>query len=291
MCIRDRLRRNTGSLSIHITYSDQSDDNVEIVIRDFEQDALRGTGYEVVDYKFFKQRSRVEGFYRIIIEMNILHRISRTEKAEKPRYLYHITSSKFADKIEREGIKPRKGPGDFDLKTYTSRVYLLTKKTNWDEENEHGSIAGSAQHGIVVFRVDTKKFNKFNIYSDPEMAFDPPIAVWTPTHIPARALDIVFDGRLVMITKRERVDRLEKNLGKWNDRFPHMPGEIEPYGAGLLLIFRSDPPFIKSDLREMVKGVEREVLANTFSEVDSYFFVPHKNEESSIQIAISFPNS
>ena len=47
--------------------------------------------------------------------------------------------------------------------------------------------------GFVIFQIDTKKFDRFNIYQDEEFGYtDSKMKfVWTPTHIPPGALSIV----------------------------------------------------------------------------------------------------
>ena len=46
---------------------------------------------------------------------------------------------------------------------------------------------------FVVFRIDTRKFDKFNIFRDPEVGKRTGF-VWTPTHIPAKALEVVYQS-------------------------------------------------------------------------------------------------
>ena len=103
--------------------------------------------------------------------------LSSFKRVDKPRYLYHITPKKFVDDILKKGIKPRSNK---DM-LYSKRVFL-----SFDPVED----SFSGEYGLI--RVDTTKFKKFNIYKDVDEFFSKKYgSVWTPTHIPNYALELI----------------------------------------------------------------------------------------------------
>lgn len=169
--------------------TDQYPKRLNQFIREFRKNVLKGS-----DYKYLGHRQGNHPRYnkRLGFTVSLFNYKVRTEKYVKPRYLYHITNIENKDNILRRGLIPQKGPRDSDLPEYGSRTYLLTEEEDWIYAVDSG-IPGwkTNKTGFVVIRVDTKKFDRFNIFEDMYTLTNN--AVWTPTHIPPRALDIVFE--------------------------------------------------------------------------------------------------
>lgn len=140
----------------------------------FEKEALKGTNWSI---------STIEGhFLGSGDPINII--IERYKKPiTKSRYLYHATSKENAKKIKKQGLKPSKNfdPGGYN---YTTPKLFLCKSIKYAINayiNDYG------YDNMVIFRLDTKKFNRFNLYKDRTEKN----AYYTFTHIPAKALEII----------------------------------------------------------------------------------------------------
>ena len=153
-------------------------------------EALKGTGWRGIS---------AENDYDYIRVTIHAPRERTAQILPKPRYLYHVTSEKNEARISRRGLVPSVGPRDRNRPEYTSRVYFLVIDFAVDDFSElidYGSAIGGVRSSkdVVIFELDTKKFNKFNIFLDEELRAKFPIeaAVWTPTHIPPKALEVVY---------------------------------------------------------------------------------------------------
>ena len=105
------------------------------------------------------------------------------EQVEKPRYLYHFTYTDAINSILKRGLIPDYSHGTF--RSIEPRVYFFLDYTPVSAE-----MLGFEEN--AVFRLDTRKFSKFNIYDDERISTGN--AVWTPSHIPGRALELVAQG-------------------------------------------------------------------------------------------------
>ena len=157
-------------------------------VKTFEKEVLNPTGYQIVNYRNPRDTGRI-GFEIIL---NLTNLKARTEMVKKPRFLYHITSPHNEKSILKKGLVPKDGPGDFGTR-YKSRVYLIAQDPKqWKSDILTGIPVPVTEHNFIIFRVDTRKFNRFNIFRDLESYRDDSNSVWTPTHIPTKALKLVY---------------------------------------------------------------------------------------------------
>ena len=156
------------------------------IVASFEQEVLRGTDYQYLDHEIRDYSNKSD-----LVVIYIWNPKARTEPVDKPRYLYHVTSESNEDRIMQKGLAPRAGPGDYQHLYYGPRVYLLADEDHAWEAGRIGGVGGvrKGQPWIIV-RVDTNIFNRFRIFTDNEFAKVP--AVWTPTHIPSHALEVIY---------------------------------------------------------------------------------------------------
>ena len=181
------------------------------VVESFEKDVLTPTGYQVVDWEFYPFEEVIDPPARILI--TVTARKFRHAPIDKPRFLYHITDVLFEKPILKRGLIPKDGPRDesilYRLKTYKSRVYLMAKSPkDWSSVLELLNPRYLKNEEFIIFRIDTNKFDRFNIFEDIE-AEDKGF-VWTPTHIPAKALKVVF---------RKTKDMKMSDFTKWTKRY------------------------------------------------------------------------
>ena len=118
--------------------------------------------------------SYMGGEYRVTLEASPF--------SEKPRELYHITHLDNLDSILKKGLIPKRNTG-FLLRSNDPRIYLTTNY----EDAMHDLLLRSEP--IAILKIDMTKFSKFNVYEDPRMNTP---SYWTPTHIPARALEVIY---------------------------------------------------------------------------------------------------
>lgn len=105
---------------------------------------------------------------------------------KKPKYLYHVTPIKNIPSINRQGLKPMKRPDRTKGFHYLKpRIYLSSNKG--DALNAFIADYGHKKH-YALYRVDTSKFSKFNLFTDHTTFSN---AVYTLTHIPAKALQLI----------------------------------------------------------------------------------------------------
>lgn len=152
----------------------------------FEKGALKGTLWNVSQYV---DAGTICNFS--------IERPAKTVK--KPKYLFHATLEKNTRKILKTGIKPYKKTGSSTLPTgrenpdilfrYPQQRVYLTKKPSHAMRALLNDLG--IDKNIVVFRIDTRKFSKFNLFLD-RTEDD---AYYTFTHIPANALSIVWKGK------------------------------------------------------------------------------------------------
>ena len=156
-----------------------------------EKEVLEPAGFQILDYTVKESGAR-----RVSLEARVTDLRSRSEPVEKPRYLYHVTSKKNEDNIMRKGLTPKAGPRDKNIQFYKNRIYFVVNKWHRWESLVDDKLAGGARPGssFIVVRVDTRKFDRFSVFQDTEAKYNPDKYVWTPTHIPAYALDVVFDS-------------------------------------------------------------------------------------------------
>ena len=123
--------------------------------------------------------------------------------AKKPRYLYHGAPLSSKRSILTKGLSPRPASYDRAYRYSQPRVYFATRL----DLDELVHLIGSKVHeeGMVVFRLDTTKFKKFNIFTDSTFddEYDPselhpddmptPRAVYTLTKIPPQHLEHIYD--------------------------------------------------------------------------------------------------
>ena len=111
-------------------------------------------------------------------------------KRDLPRFLYHVTERRNEDRIMRHGLKPR---GTSDVYQYAHRVHFFTK---YDEfAMRHLARARSVSKSmdsdeIVIIEYDRDVFDKANFFLDTNFSGYKYDAIWTPTHIPASALEV-----------------------------------------------------------------------------------------------------
>ena len=169
--------------------TDQYPRRLNQFVKEFVKKVLKGTDFH---YMGHTRQHLLTGERRPGFVVSIATYKGRTRPVQKPRYLYHMTPLSFVDNILRRGLVPQRGPRDRDLDEYGSRVYLMTQESNWHELVKIGLPGWDYNpDGFAVFRVDTRKFDKFNIFRDETTIRE--TSVWTPTHIPSYALDIVYE--------------------------------------------------------------------------------------------------
>ena len=151
-------------------------------IKTYEREVLNPIGYQIVD-------QHIHSLGRKAV-LNVTNLKARTKYVKKPRFLYHFTHSKQEGKILKKGLVPKDGPGDFSYKMYKSRIYLIAQDPKQWGYDILDIIPFDSIKDVIIFRIDTRKFNRFNIFQDSEYRDNS--AVWTPTHIPANALKVVF---------------------------------------------------------------------------------------------------
>lgn len=149
-------------------------------INAFEKNALKGTNWTVSETTRFGMFTRFQKAVSITIE-----RYARTYK--KPKYLYHATFADNEAKINRQGLKPRKRVNDPDYRYSNQRIFFArSKKASLQAlSNDYG------KKDVVVYRLNTQKFNRFNLFIDRTETG----AYYTLTHIPAKYLEIIYRGQ------------------------------------------------------------------------------------------------
>ena len=164
--------------------------NDHAFVKRFEKEVLEPVKYQVVDYYRHKDTGRI-GFEIIL---NITNLKVRTGIVEKPRFLYHFARFRNEKTILKKGLVPRDGPVDYVNKKYKSRIYLIAKPlVSWDLRDIFSGLPTHLYDEFILFRIDTRKFSRFNIFEDLELdGHDAGTFVWTPTHIPSKALKVVF---------------------------------------------------------------------------------------------------
>ena len=144
----------------------------------FEKHVLKNSGWKIVRSVERSPDWTLENDYFLTLER------SSTYIVPKPRFLYHVTPVHNVDRILRKGILPKKQIYKH-LRFPEPRVYLFTavgvKKAD---------IIFSGED-VTILRIDTKRFDKFNIYHDERMIRE---AMWTPTHIPSHAIEVIASG-------------------------------------------------------------------------------------------------
>ena len=141
----------------------------------FDRIVLKNSGWNVQELRF----ESYKGIDSCIVSVTK----NTSGKYPKPRYLYHMSPPGNYKNIIRRGLLPQKGKTT-GARIPDPRVYLFYN---------YEFIIGRKKYPLTfiqndfdVFRVDTNKFDRFNLYSDDD-AFHVP-AAWTPSHIPAHAL-------------------------------------------------------------------------------------------------------
>ena len=163
-----------------VSMQEKSGLSVKKFVEMFEQEVLNPTGYQIVDY----DHTRLEA------TLYITNLKARTKAIKKPKFLYHFAHVKHEKAILKKGLLPKDGPSDFSHKMYKSRIYLIASSPkSWDVHTLN-MLSDSMEDNFVVFRIDTRKFNRFNVFEDFEARGGE--FVWTPTHIPARALKVIY---------------------------------------------------------------------------------------------------
>ena len=164
------------------------------IVDRYEHEVLRPTGYQIIDtdFKYIDDGKGVTGPSVLVVVVDLR---LRSDMVEKPRYLYHLTKSTNEDRIMHKGLIPKQGPGDSWNAKYKNRIYFRVKTGDWESIVEHDVVGSLGDLHFIVIRVDTNLFDKFNIFEDREfVGNERRLYVWTPTHIPAYALDVVFDS-------------------------------------------------------------------------------------------------
>ena len=165
----------------------------------FENEVLRPAGYQIIEY-YVGARDRKFGADFILTSLK-----ARTEYISKPEFLYHMTLPSSVPSILKRGLLPKDGPSMSSMKRYKSRVYLMTYSTKYLAFVFEDVLLNSDQYSdrcinivknTALIRIDTSKFSRFNIFRDPETIEKKKVGdiecVWTPTHIPAKALEVVY---------------------------------------------------------------------------------------------------
>ena len=143
--------------------------------RKFTKEILKGSGWYVAT----SLKSRFSEFHSLTLERD------KGEQIKKPRYLYHFTYPEAIDRILKKGLIPDYSSGLY--RSLEPRVYFFL-----EYDYEDARMLGYEYN--VVLRLDTNKFSKFNIYDDERIRGAYSSAVWTPSHIPAYALEVVAEG-------------------------------------------------------------------------------------------------
>ena len=135
--------------------------------------------------------------YGIYKGMTVVRMTSLAEPVRpKPKYLYHTTPIENEDRIKRKGLIPRSRHTK-KFRYIIPKVHLYTKYDSaffdemmFDIHNLDRDNIGVDDRDLeyVIFRIDTTKFAKFNIFPD-NMAGGLP-AVYTLSHIPAKAISV-----------------------------------------------------------------------------------------------------
>ena len=163
-----------------VSMQEKSGLSVKNFVEMFEQEVLNPTGYQIADSAHTRREAT----------LYITNLKARTKAIKKPKFLYHFAHVKHEKSILKKGLLPKDGPSDFSHKMYKSRIYLITSfPGSWDLDILN-TLSDSVEDNFVVFRIDTRKFNRFNIFEDFEARGGE--FVWTPTHIPAKAMKVVY---------------------------------------------------------------------------------------------------
>ena len=137
----------------------------------FEKEVFHGTGWSITSY----------------LEAPQIIFISPYISIPKPKYLYHGTVKDRMPNIMKKGLKPGTSQGLF---RYNNKLFLFTEYDKHAMMNLLTVIHGSQnKKNIVILRINTEKFNKFNIYKD--INADDFDAVFTLSHIPPKALEVI----------------------------------------------------------------------------------------------------
>ena len=168
---------------------------------ELEKQYLKGTGWEVIGAfaipdTYYRTPEGYEGLRVPMSQFSIsigFEPRQVKETLEKPRYLYHAAPTELVGRILREGLKPKSRPDHMAFRYSQDRVYLFT---GYDSYLMKGFISdfGEAKD-FTIFEIDTKKFNRFNLYNDKSSTLLKkdgfPFSVYTKTHIPARAITVL----------------------------------------------------------------------------------------------------
>ena len=170
--------------TIPVPLIDDQADEYTIDPDEFDKKVLKNSGWYTSSL-IKSEYSDEEDDGSVLYEFSLDLEPSISLKIEKPRFLYHITRTCYADKIMKQGIKP-KVQTERNLRFPEPRVYLFIR------DGLHNGASIFPIGNVTVFKVDTKKFNRFNIYEDDRIPGGE--AVWTPTHIPSHAIERLISG-------------------------------------------------------------------------------------------------
>ena len=165
----------------------------KIETHEFERNYLRRTGWSV--------SSAIIGFSRKGIRLEL--ETSGSPLESKPEFLYHAAPVEYVESILKRGLVPKTRPYDVSFRYLEPRVYFVTR-LNFKLLKRLISDKSDV-NDFVIFKLDTSKFKKFNLWPDDAsdsstLIYDNPFSVYTKTHIPSSALKIthrVTDGEVI----------------------------------------------------------------------------------------------
>ena len=167
-------------------YIDKDD---QVSTSEFEEKYLKKFGWTVWSAVYslnpvFSMGARLEG-KRLNLMLEPSSRVQT--KVKKPEFLYHIAPRKFESSISKRGLIPKSTTYRSGLRYSEPRIFFTTDKPREWSASEYTEIEGPT----TIFRLDTRKFSRFNLHKDWTDSSVTDSAVFTRTHIPAQALSIV----------------------------------------------------------------------------------------------------
>ena len=167
----------------------------KLLTSEFEAKYLRNTGWRVDSALHNPTSKKYAGVVSFQSRVNPLE--------NKPEFLYHAASTEYEESILKKGLLPKTRPKD-DFYRYREQRIFLTSKLNFKLLKRLISDFEEV-YNFSVFRIDTKKFKKFNVHVDDTTdtsSSDFPFSVYTLTHIPPSAIELTHrytNGEVVKV--------------------------------------------------------------------------------------------
>lgn len=197
-----------GSKTIRVGFEPDDEERIEKVIEIMEKFGW----YPAFYFADFGEKFNLSTVFKWFSKgRNVVITFEATHDAEKdaPPYMYHITSGKYMESIDKKGLIPRMHG---KLAHHPGRVYLLGPYRKGDYSIDEDVLEGFASSlyyamkpevkqltGVmVVYRIDTSKVKKLELYDDPNFEVVGARGYYTYNNIPPSAMSKVkiFDTGL-----------------------------------------------------------------------------------------------